>query len=61
MKVKLLVSRSGLSGSFIPGDVIEVGGAEGKRMIDAGQAVTSTKKKERATNKTMKETRANPR
>lgn len=39
MKVKLLVSRAGLAGASSVGDEIEVGEAEGVRMIEAGQAV----------------------
>ena len=38
MKIRLLVSRSGAEGAFSAGDEIEVSGAEGKRMIEAGQA-----------------------
>lgn len=50
MKVKLLVSRSGPMGSQNVGDVIDVDGDEGKRMISAGQAevVRSGKKPEKA-------------
>lgn len=60
-RVKLIVSRSGAKGAFAPGDEIEVGDAEAKRMIEAGQAVpvraakatketaTKTTKRERAT------------
>ena len=39
MKIKLLVSRSGVDGAFSPGDEIEVTNDEAKRMIEAGQAV----------------------
>jgi len=39
MKVKLLVSRSGADGAHDRGDEIEVGEAEGLRMIEAGQAI----------------------
>lgn len=38
MKVKMLVSRAGVDTSNARGDVIEVGNAEGARMIAAGQA-----------------------
>lgn len=38
MLIKLLVSRSGASGSQNRGDQIEVPAAEGARMIEAGQA-----------------------
>ncbi len=38
MDVKLLVGRSGIAGAQNRGDVIEVGDAEGERMIAAGQA-----------------------
>ena len=38
MKIKLLVSRAGPRISQNAGDVIEVTGAEAKRMIEAGQA-----------------------
>lgn len=39
MKVKLLVSRAGAGFAQSVGDEIEVGEAEGGRMIAAGQAV----------------------
>lgn len=39
MKLKLLCSRAGVGFSQNVGDEIEVGDAEGLRMIDAGQAV----------------------
>jgi len=39
MKVKLLVSRSGVDGAFNAGDEIEVLDAEAIRMIEAGQCV----------------------
>jgi hypothetical protein len=39
MKVKLLVSRGGPGISQNAGDVVEVSEAEGKRMIEANQAV----------------------
>ena len=38
MKVKLLVSRSGPAGAQNVGDVIDVDGAEAKRLIEARQA-----------------------
>lgn len=38
MKIKLLVSRSGFHGAQSVGEEIEVGNAEGIRMIEAGQA-----------------------
>lgn len=38
MKVKLLVSRSGVDGAKNAGDIIDVSADEGQRMIDAGQA-----------------------
>ena len=38
MKVKLLTSRAGVDFSQNAGDVIDVSEAEGKRMIEAGQA-----------------------
>jgi hypothetical protein len=38
MKVKLLTSRAGLGESQNAGDEIEIGTAEGGRMIEAGQA-----------------------
>lgn len=39
MKIKLLVSRSGVDGAQSLGDEIEVGAGEAKRMIVAGQAI----------------------
>lgn len=52
VKVKLLVSRSGLSGPQNLGDVIEVTVAEMKRMVEAGQCIalerSSPKKLEKA-------------
>lgn len=52
MKVKLLISRSGPSGAFAPGDEIEVGKEEAQRMFDAGQAVpVRSEKPETATRK----------
>ena len=39
MKVKLLTSRAGVDFSQNVGDVVEVSGEEGKRMIENGQAV----------------------
>jgi len=38
VKVKLLTSRAGNNFAQSMGDVIDVPAAEGKRMIDAGQA-----------------------
>lgn len=38
MQVKLLVSRAGANFSQSPGEIIDVGEAEGGRMIAAGQA-----------------------
>ncbi|NGO51619.1 hypothetical protein [Allomesorhizobium camelthorni] len=35
MKIKLLVSRCGPAGAFAPGDEIDVGEAEAKRMFEA--------------------------
>lgn len=37
MKVKLLISRSGLDGAFSPGDEIDVSDNEAVRMVAAGQ------------------------
>lgn len=39
MKVKLLEPRAAADGAQNRGDEIDVSAAEGKRMIDAGQAV----------------------
>lgn len=39
MKVELLVPRATATGAENRGDVIDVDAAEGKRMIEAGQAV----------------------
>lgn len=51
MKIQLLVARSGPAGAFNVGDEISVDDAEGKRMIEAGQArpIRSAPKPERAT------------
>lgn len=38
MRVKLLISRSGLAGAQNVGDEIEVSTEEGQRLIDAGKA-----------------------
>lgn len=52
MKVKLLVSRCGPDVSQNAGDEIEVSDAEGKRMIEADQAVpVRSEKKQTATRK----------
>lgn len=49
MKVKLLVSRSGVDGAQNAGDEIDVSDAEGARMISAGQAEpVRTVRKEKA-------------
>lgn len=45
MKVKLLVSRAGLSFTQNAGEVIEVGEDEGKALINASQAVPVTEKR----------------
>lgn len=58
MKVKLLVSRSGSDGSFVPGDEITVSDAEAKRMIEKGQAIAVQAPIERATKKRALEKRA---
>lgn len=50
MKIKLTVSRAGARVSDNAGDVVEVGEAEGLRMIAAGQA-TAINGKETATKK----------
>lgn len=56
MKVKLIVGRAGADFSQSPGEVVEVDAAEGKRMIDAGQALPETAgKKETATQKGVPE------
>lgn len=51
MKVKLLISRAGVSFVQARGDVIEVDDDEGLRMIQAGQAEPVDDKKETATKK----------
>ncbi len=58
MKVKLLISRAGLSFSQNIGDEVEVGEEEGKRLIQAGKAtpVTEKRKVQKATSN-PKETR----
>lgn len=54
MKVKLLVSRSSVDFVQNAGDVIEVDAAEGKRMIDANQAVLVREQKTERAVKTKK-------
>ena len=60
MKVKMLVSRSGPEICDNAGDEVEVIAEEGKRMVDAGQAVAvkATKPTEKATKKGRIETTA---
>ena len=56
MKVKLLVSRASINFVQNAGDVIDVPEAEGKRMIDANQAVlVREEKKERAIKRSKSE------
>lgn len=38
MKVKLLISRAGSDFAQNAGDIVEVGEAEARRMVEAGQA-----------------------
>ena len=52
MQIKLLVSRSGVGFSQTAGEIIEVPEGEGKRMVDAGQAVETGKKEKAAKPKT---------
>ena len=54
MKIKLLVSRSGVDGAQNRGDEIEVDAEEAKRMIEAGQAepVRSAKTEKAISSKT---------
>lgn len=52
MKVKLLVSRSGVGFSQNVGDVIDVDKSEGLALIKAGQAVAQTTKETASTKKT---------
>jgi len=54
MKVQLTVSRAGARAAHCAGDVIEVGEAEGRRMIAADQAV-EVNAKEKATKKASPE------
>ena len=58
MKVKLLISRAGLSFTQSVGDVVDVGEDEAKRLIEAGKAepVAEKRKVQKATTK-PKETR----
>lgn len=51
MKVKLLISRSGVDGAFSPGDVIDVDEKTAQRMFLAGQCQIMDKKPEKATRK----------
>lgn len=56
MRIKLLVSRCGPAVSQSVGDEIDVPDTEGRRMIDAGQAVpVRSGKKETATRKATTE------
>ena len=58
MKVKLLVSRGGLTETQEAGDIINVDNDEGLRMINRYQAIlVKEDKKERAIKKQVKETR----
>lgn len=58
MKVKLLISRAGVSFSQSAGEVVEVDEAEGLRMIAAGQAdAVAAEKIETAEAKPAKQTR----
>ncbi len=58
MKIKLLVSRSGVNGSENRGAEVEVSDGEGERMIAAGQAErVEGPKVERAVAKAKPETR----
>lgn len=43
MKVELLISRAGPAGAQNRGEVIDVSQQEGKRMIEAGQAIPERK------------------
>lgn len=58
MKVKLLVSRCGPTVNQNAGDVVEVGDAEGKRMIEANQAVPVAESKREFTAKKTRPERA---
>lgn len=59
MKVKLLIGRSGPSGSFAPGSVIDVSEDEAKRLIDAAKAepVAVRQKVQKTATTKVKETR----
>lgn len=65
VKVRLLVSRSGVDGAFAPGAEIEVTANEAQRMIEQGQAEpvrnvqpsSARRPAERAVAKPSKETR----
>lgn len=59
MKIKLLVARSGLSGAFNAGEILDVDEAEGVRLIQACQAAPVVEKKqpERAVKKENSEKR----
>lgn len=45
MKVKLLISRGGADFTQNAGDEVDVSAEEGKRMIEAGQAVPAVESK----------------
>ena len=58
MKVKLLVSRGGLTFTQKVGEIIDVDKEEGIRMIERYQAISAKEdKKERAVKKQVNETR----
>lgn len=54
MKVKLLVSRSGVDFSENAGDVVDVSDQEGRRLIDQGMAEAAPAEKAETTAKESK-------
>ena len=54
MKIKLLVSRCGPEVNQNAGDVVEVSEAEGKRMIESGQAIPYAAKRKPETRRKTK-------
>lgn len=59
MKVKLLVSRAVIGDSQNVGDEIEVGDAEGVRMVEAGQATAVRSATKQTATKKFKTEKAN--
>ena len=60
MKIKLLVNWRREEGTHCVGDIIEVSKAVGQRLVDIGQALTASGKKEAAAVKPDTENAAEP-